>query len=216
MATGWRAQYYRYKDLFLNIATLYKQRRDLRAFLELVLSLSTVIIFIVFALKPTAVTIISLYNQIKNKEDTLNSLNQKVSNLKTANNVFNKNKSFISNIDAAIFTGPQPDTISKQILGLSSKNSVNLLGVSVGQITLIGKSTVPKDASVKPLPGNALSMPISISVKGTYPNLLAFIKGLENLRVPVKIDSLAINSSQVEGGSVIVGTITARVPYIGK
>ncbi len=216
MATGWRGQYYRYKDLFLNIVNLYKQRRDLRAFLEVVLSLSTVIIFVVFALKPTAVTIISLYNQIKNKKDTLNSLNQKVANLKTANNVFAKNENFIPDIDAAIFTYPQPDAISKQVLGLATKNSVNLLGVSVGQITLIGKSTVSKDPSVKPLPGNALSMPISISVKGNYPSLLTFIKDLENLRIPVKIDSLAINSSQTEGGSVIVGTITARVPYLGK
>ena len=71
MALGWRGQYYRYKDYFLNIVALYKQRRDLRAFLEVILSLSTVIIFVVFALKPTALTIISLYNEIKVKKDTL-------------------------------------------------------------------------------------------------------------------------------------------------
>jgi hypothetical protein len=216
MATGWRAQYYRYKDLFLNVVTLYKQRRDLRAFLELILSLSTVIIFVVFALKPTAVTIISLYNQIRTKQDTLNSLNQKIANLETANVVFNKNKNFITDVDTAIFTGPEPDTVSKQILGLSSKDSVSLLGISVGQITLVGKNIAPKDPSAKPLPGNALSMPVSISVKGNYPGLLTFIKDLENLRIPTRIDSLTINSSQTEGGSVIVGTITLRVPYLGK
>jgi hypothetical protein len=216
MATGWRTQYFRYKDLFLNVVALYKQRRDLRAFLELVLSLSTIIIFVVFALKPTAVTIISLYSQIRNKQDALNSLNQKVSNLQTANNVFNQNKGFIPDIDAAVFTNPEPDTTSKQILGLASKNSVSLLGVSVGQIMLIGKSAASKDSSTKPLPGNALSMPVSISVKGSYLGLLAFIKDLETLRIPVKIDSLTINSSQTEGGSVIVGTITARIPYLGE
>jgi Tfp pilus assembly protein PilO len=80
---------------------------------------------------------------------------------------------------------------------------------------LIGKSTAPKDSSIKPLPGNALSIPVSISAKGSYPNLLAFIKDLENLRVPVKIDSLTISSSQTESGSVIVGTVTARIPYLG-
>jgi len=216
MATGWRTQYFRYKGFFLNIVTLYKQRRDLRAFLELVLSLSTIIIFVVFALKPTAVTIISLYNQIKNKQETLNSLNQKVSNLQTANKIFNQNKSVIPDIDAAIFTGPEPDTVSKQILGLASKNSVNLLGVSIGQVMLIGKNTAPKDPSVKPLPGGALSMLVSISAKGSYPNLLAFTKDLETLRIPVKIDSLTINSSQTEGGRVIVVTVTARIPYLEK
>lgn len=216
MATGWRTQYYRYKDLFLNIVVLYKQRRDLRAFLELVLSLSTVIIFVIFALKPTAVTIISLYTQIKDKQETLNSLNQKVVNLQTANNIFNKNKNVIPDVDTSISTNPEPDTISKQILGLAGKDSVSLLGLSIGQVTLIGKNTTPKDSSIKPLPGGAQSMPISISVKGNYPGLITFIKDIEDLRIPVKIDSLTINSSQTEGGSVIVGTITARVPYLGN
>jgi hypothetical protein len=216
MATGWRVQYFRYKDLFLNIVTLYKQRRDLRAFLEVVLSLSTIIIFVVFALKPTAITIISLYGQIKNKENTLSSLNQKISDLQTASKAYNQNKDAVSKINAAIFGIPEPDTVSKQVLGLATKDSVTLLGISVGQITLLGKSTLPKDPSTKPLPENALPMPISISAKGNFSSLLSFVKDLENLRIPIKTDSLTINSSQTEGGSVIVVTIIGRVPYLGK
>jgi hypothetical protein len=216
MPSGWRGQYYRYKDLFLNVVTLYKQRRDLQAFLELILSVSTVIIFIVFALRPTALTIVSLYNQIQEKQKTLDALKQKVTNLQTANNVFEQEKGIIPDIDAAVFGVPEPDTISKQITGLGIKDSVSVLGVSVGQVMLVGKSTIPKDLSLKPLPGNAFSMPVSISAKGDYLNLLTFLKDLESLRVPVKIDSLTVNSSQTEGGSAIVGVITARVPYIGN
>ncbi len=217
MALGWRGQYYRYKDLFLNIVSLYKQRRDLRAFLELILSLSTIIIFVVFALKPTALTIISLYNQIKDKKTTLDSLNQKVSDLQTANKIFNQNQNFIPDVDAAIFGSPEPDTISKQILGLGTKDSVTLLGISIGQVVLVGKSTAPKASTdVKPLPGNALAIPVSISIKGTYSNLLLFVKDFENLRIPSKVDTLTVNSSQTERGSVIVGTITARIPYLGE
>lgn len=217
MALGWRSQYYRYKDFFLNIVALYKQRRDLRQFLEVILSLSTVIIFIVFALKPTALTIISLYNQIKSKQATLNSLNQKIGDLQKASGAFNANQNLIPDVDAAVFDNPEPDTISKQILGLSSKDSVTLLGISVGQVVLLGKNTVAKGSSdFEPLPGGALSMPVSISVKGTYPNILAFVKDLENLRIPCKVDSLAVNSSQNEGEKIIVGTITARVPYLGQ
>jgi cell division protein FtsB len=217
MATGWREQYFRYKDFFLNIVSVYKQRRDIREFLELILSLSTVIIFVIFALKPTALTIISLYNQIQTKRATLNSLNQKISDLQKANSVFNQNQNFVPDIDAAIFTSPEPDTISKQILGLSSKDSIDLLGVSIGQVLLVGKNPTAKNSSdLTPLPENALSMPVSISFRGSYPNLLAFIKDLENLRIPIKIDSLTISSSQTQAGSTIVGVITARVPYLGQ
>ena len=59
MATGWRGQYIRYRGFFLNIVDLYKKRADLRAFLEVILSISTVTIFLLFALKPTMLTIVS-------------------------------------------------------------------------------------------------------------------------------------------------------------
>jgi len=77
MATGWKGQYFRYKGFFPKFISLYKQRRDLRAFLELILSLSVIIILSVFALKPTVLTIVSLYKEINSKRDTLALLNQK-------------------------------------------------------------------------------------------------------------------------------------------
>jgi Tfp pilus assembly protein PilO len=217
MATGWKGQYYRYRELFLNIISLYKQRRDLRAFLELTLSLSTIIIFVIFALKPTILTILSLYGQINDKKNTLESLNQKVSALQKANNIYSQNKNSIPTVNTAIFTNPEPDTVSKQILGLASKNGVDLLGMSVGQLMLLGKTTAAKTLiNTKPLPDSAQAMSISISVKSTYTNLTNFIKDLENLRVPVKIDSLTINSSQTQEGGIIVSVITARVPFTGQ
>jgi len=217
MATGWRGQYYRYRDFFLNIVSLYKKRKDLKAFLELVLSLTTIIIFTIFALKPTVLTIISLYNQINNKRDTLNLLNQKISALQKANSVLGQNQNSIPNIEASIFSNAEPDTISKQILGLAQKDGVNLLGISIGQIMILGKSTAPKSNSeLKPLPENAQAMPVSISIKGSYANLTAFIKDLENLRIPIKVDTLTISSSQTQEGSIIVGIVTARVPFLGQ
>lgn len=217
MALGWRGQYYRYKDLFLNIVALYKQKRDLRVFLDVILSLTTIIIFIVFALKPTALTIISLYNEINDKKVTLSTLNQKINDLQTANSNYTQDQSVVSDVDAAIFTNPEPDTVSKQILGLAAKDSVNLLGISIGETILFGKNNLPKSTSLlSPLPGSALSMPVSVSARGNYPNLIQFVKDIENLRIPFKIDSLAINSSTGETGNVIVETITARVPYLGS
>lgn len=216
MQTGWREQYYRYKGFFLDMVALYNRRRDIRAFLEVILSLATIIIFIAFALRPTALTIISLYNQIQEKQKTLNSLTQKISDLQTANAVFNQNQNFISDIDNAIFTNPEPDTVSEQILGLASKDGVSVLGISVGQVAFVGKSIVQRTTSdVQPLPNNTLSMPLSISTRGAYSNTLTFIKDVENLRIPIKIDSLSINSSQTQSGNAIVGVITARVPFIG-
>lgn len=217
MPGNWKKQYFRYRDFFLNIVALYKRRRDLRAFLELILSLSTITIFVIFALKPTLLTIIDLYNQINNKKETLNVLNQKITNLQKANSVFEQYQEVVPQIDESVSTKAEPDTVSKQVLGVASKDNITLLSVSVGQVSIVGKGASSKTSSdVKPLPENAQQMTVSISFRGNYENLKVFIDDLEKMRMSVKVDSLTISSSQTQEGSTIVGTITARVPFIGQ
>jgi len=216
MKQGWREQYYRYRGYFLDILNLYKKRADLHAFVEVILSLSTITIFLVFALKPTTLTIISLVKEIKGKQTTISGLDQKISDLSKAQALFAQNQDSIPNIDIAVGTRPEPDTVSKQIIGLSAKNSVNILGLSIGQVTLIGKPAAVNVASEsKPLPGNTQEMSVSINIQGDYPNMLSFISDLENLRITSKIDLVGINSSEENGVEVINLLVSARVPFLG-
>lgn len=217
MATNWRDQYQRYKNFYLNIQSLYKQRADLRAFLEIILSMSTVTIFLAFALKPTALTIISLYGQIQEKKATTISLAKKLRDLQTANTVFNQNKNAIPDIDLSIGDKPQPSVSVQQIQALAAKDSVDVLGVSVGEVILLGSIPNKKISSdLAPLPGNSQEMPVSISVKGDYPNLNAFLTDLENLRIIINLDVIGINTSENEKGKSIVSIISGRVPFLGQ
>lgn len=217
MALGWRGQYFRYREYFLNILDLYKRRADLRAFVEIILSISTITIFLVFALKPTALTIISLVKEINEKRATLETLNQKINDLATAQTVYAKNKNLIPSVDVAVSTKPNPDVFSKQVIGLAAKDSVNILGLSIEQVTLVGKATPKKtSADLKPLPGSAHEMPVTINAQGDYPALLTFLGDLENLKIISKIDSVSFSTSLTSGQNVIVALISARIPYLGE
>ena len=217
MALGWKGQYYRYREFFLNISSFYKQRADLRAFLEIILSLTTIIIFLLFALKPTVLTIISLLQEINTKQSTIVTLDQKIKDLDTAQTVFTQNQASIADVDVAIGTNPQPDLILQQIEGLANKDSVTLLGASVGQIILVGTTPAKKSSTdIKPLPNGANEMPISISIKGDYPSLIAFMTDFENLRLVTKIDTFTINSTVSDKGQSIVAVVSGRVPFIGQ
>jgi hypothetical protein len=216
MALGWRGSYTRYKEFFLNITELYKKRADLRAFLEIILSLSTVIVLLLFALKPTVLTIIDLLQQIEEKQSTLSALTQKVADLQVAGNLLQRNQGFIPNINVAVPSRPNPNTLSEQALGLAAKNSASILGVSINQITLMGLDTGKGVPGIKPLPANAKEMSFSISVRGAFSNLAAFIRDFENLRMMTKIDSLGITSSVTDKGLVIVAIISGRAPYLGR
>lgn len=216
MAIGWRSQYQRYRGFYLNILALYKQKADIRAFLEIILSISTIIIFLLFALKPTAITIISLYSEIQEKQKTVAVLNQKINSLSTAGSLLAQNKNFIPDINFAVSDLPRPDLISGQVEALAAKDSVTILGISVEQVTVVGSDQTKKTTSLTPLPNNANGMGISISVKGDYPNLVSLLKDIENLRMVTKLDITGISSSVTEKGKSIVAIISGRVPYLGQ
>lgn len=215
MATGWRSSYYRYKELFLNVTELYKKRADLRAFLEIVLSIVAVIIFLLFALKPTALTIISLVQQIKEERVTLAALTQKVNDLQKASGLLSANQKYLNDIDIAVSTYPNPDTFAKQVEGIAAKNNVSLVGITLDNIVLVGKpKTTTTSKDVEPLPGSAYEIPYSIAIRGDYTNIDNFLKNVENLRIISRIDSFTVTSSVSDTGRVIVAVMSGRIPYV--
>jgi len=217
MAVGWKGSYYRYKEFFLNISALYKEKADLRAFLEIVMSITAVIVFLLFALKPTALTIVGLVKQIDEEKQTLSILDQKIKDLATAQTLLNQNQNFIQSIDTAVPSSPNPDMLSKQVQGLASKNSIDVLGIAINQVTLVGNIPTTKNLpDIKPMPEGAHEMSFSVSVRGSYTNLTNFIKDFENMRIATKIDNIGINSSVTDTGRVIVAVISGRIPFLGK
>jgi len=192
MALGWREQYSRYKGFFLNILALYKKRADLKMFLEVILSIITITIFSLFALKPTALTIIALVKEVQGKESLIEKLDQKISNLEKARDTFSQEQSAVPIIESAIPDSPSPDILVGQIEGLAVKNSVGVLGISIGEVALIGNK--------------AKEVSISISITSAYQNLNLMIKDIENLRIPVKIDTLGINAN--------TAIISGKVPIL--
>ncbi|MDP3918237.1 MAG: hypothetical protein Q8Q30_03630, partial [Candidatus Woesebacteria bacterium] len=105
MAQGWRKDYLRYKGFFLDILAIYKSRPNLKVYLELMLSLGTIVIFSIYAIKPTVLTIIELNNEIKSKENIVLLLTQKISDLKIASNILQKESANLEFIDDAVPTG---------------------------------------------------------------------------------------------------------------
>ena len=81
MNQSWRREYLRYKSYFLNVMGRYKERADVKVYLEILLSLATISVFAIFALRPTILTIAGLLKEIETKKETLAKMDEKISNL---------------------------------------------------------------------------------------------------------------------------------------
>lgn len=217
MALGWRGQYLRYQGFFLNIVELYKKRQDLRMFTEVIMSISTIIIFLVFALKPTVLTIISLFQEINVKKDTISQLDQKINALSKAQSLYSQQTSLISIAESSIPDKAKPESFVRQVEAVSSKDSASILGISVGEVTLAGTNPQKiKLSDLKPVSGKSKEMTFSISVSGGFASLNSFLNDLESLRRPLKVDILGINSSLTDKGRVIVAVISGRTPFLNQ
>ena len=217
MALGWRKEYIRYKEYFLNVLTIYKQKEDLRMFLEILLSLATVSFFGAFALRPTLVTIAALLTEINSKEEIVAKLDTKIQNLALATSLMESETARLPLIENAVPASASPETLVRQVEGLAAKNGVNLLGVSLGQVTLLGEvKKVPPEEGVTPLPEDALGISFSVSLSGNYSELLGFLADLEKLRRPLAIDTTGMTTTETEEGKTLVILVSGRAPYIGK
>lgn len=216
MALGWRKEYSRYKEFFLNIIALYRKKQDLRMFLEILLSLTTISFFTIFAIKPTLLTITELYKEIKSKEEIVAKMDLKIQNIAAAQALFAEEPR-TPLAESSVPTGPTPEAFVRQVEGLAFTSSVNLLGVSIGEVTMAGEEKKMPESELTPLSEGASPLSFSLSVTGEYSQLSHFLSELENLRRPIRVDHSGLTSSKTEeGGTKLVLLVSGRVPYLGK
>lgn len=216
MAQGWKKDYTRYKSFFLNVLSAYNSKPNLRIYLELILSLGTIIVFAIFAIKPTILTIIEINNEIKGKEATIAKIDKKIVDLKTASNLLQTQSQNLALIDQAVPSEAELENLIRQIETTAINSSVELKSLTSSELLLKGSQEKKRKVNdVSALPNNPEELPISFSVSGEYQNLFVFLQLIENLRRPVKFDTFIFNTSKsAEDAKTITLTISGRVPFL--
>jgi hypothetical protein len=218
MALGWRKEYSRYKSYYLNILNFYKSKEDLRMFLEIILSLSAISFFSIFAIRPTFLTISTLLKEINSKKEVIAKMDTKIKNLQTARSILDQESLRIPILDLSVPIFPQPQTFVHQIEGIAASAQTQILGIRVDETPLKGNNPVKNSAEkdITGFPADVGGMGFSVSTTGSFQNLFSFLKDLENLRSPVKISILGISLSKVEQGNILTLVVTGKVPYLGE
>lgn len=216
MALGWKKDYLRYKGFFLNILSIYNSKPSLKIYLELFLSLGTVLIFAIFAIKPTVLTILELNKEIQSKKNTVSKLEQKIVSLKTASNLLQNESLNLQLIENAVPGSADVEQFINQLEKLALSHSVVISGFSSSDAIIKGDLNKKKNSdNLTPLPNNANELVVSFSVTGTYQGLYELLQSIENLRRPVKFDSFVFNSSNTaDNEKIIILTVSGRLPFL--
>lgn len=158
--------------------------------LTLVLSLFVMAIFIVFALRPTILSIVTLKKTINTSEETLKKLNAKVIDLQKASSQLETLKPFLPIINKNIPNNGamySPLTTAVEILAIQA--GVKLESETLGSTLLFSRILSPftpnKSQSV-------VSMPFTVRIIGTYPATSMFLTNLLTMERIVGIESITI------------------------
>lgn len=223
MYPGWRKNYLRYKSYFLNVAGQYRERTDVKVYLEILLSLATVIVFSIFALRPTLLTIAELIKEIETKNGTVSIIDSKIQDLSQAQLLNDQQKANISLLKIAIPKEPSPDIFARQIEILTQKHLTPLSSFTIGKTLILGEATSivspqqQESATDPESPSDELNFSVQTKVKITdFSSTSNFLGEVEKLRRPVGINSFAFSSAEdkEKNEKVLIFTITGYLPYL--
>lgn len=164
--------------------------------LTLVLSLFVMAIFIVFALRPTMISIVTLKKTITESESTLAKLKTKITNLQKASSQLDSIKFFLPTLNTSVpNTSAMYAPLTASIEVIATQNQVLVEGESVGSTLLFSRVLSPftpnKSQSV-------ITLPLTIKVSGAYPNAMNFLKDLLSMERLIMVESITITK---EAGS---------------
>lgn len=221
MNPGWRKNYLRYKSYFLNISQSYQERTDIKVYLEILLSLVTIIMFSIFALRPTLLTITQLIKEIETKKELIVKINKKLQDVASAQNIHNQNLAKIQLLDTAIAPQPTIEILARQMEGLLAKHSISMVNLTASKTTIFGAGVEATPKHLTPLPEDSSGLIFSLGLEADleeYPKLFGYLLDFENLRIPLKIDTLSVTTTNVkeENKHNLLLTIGGRLPYLKK
>lgn len=217
MALGWKNQYSKYKDFFLNAYDSYKKKEEARMFLEILLSLSVAAFFTFLALRPTVLTILDLLKTIEEKERIVAVMDEKISNLETARQMYDRNIQTAQMAEVAVPEVPSPDTFSRQVLGLGQGGTVVLGGIAIEKVILSGEIVDQTSGDLESLPEKAHPMDFSLNISSpSFSSMNNFLSGLKSLRIPISLDTYTISSQQEDEIFNLILAVTGRSPYLGS
>ena len=223
MNPGWRNNYLRYKSYFLNVAGSYRERADIKVYLEILLSLATISVFSIFALRPTILTIAELIKDIEAKRETVTKMEEKIRNLSQAQSLYDRERAKIVILKSAIPEKAEALVFARQIEGLSEKHASTVLGITTDEALIkgvdpnIGTASNSKSSqSQEPFPEGAGGLTFSVNTSALpeeYRKIPNFLSDVEKFRRPVQIDYLSITIEEKEEQKTLVLTLEGRLPF---
>lgn len=189
-----------YSTYLAKVSKFY-DKKEVKIYTNLILTLVTISFFALFAIKPTISTIASLAKEIKDQEEVAEKLDQKIKSLQLAKKEYNANKSKLYLINEALPLNPETALFLGQIEILAQENHLELSSVQTEGLAIKGES-IKNEKKIVSKKANP-SFNTQLILTGEYPQIESFLKAINNLRRIVSIENISINKSKKDSTATL-------------
>ena len=196
----------------ISVLQEFYQRPVAKVSIELFLSLSAILFFAIFAIRPTLITMSDLLKEIEDKEKLDKQLSQKIAALSTVQPLYLQLQTQLSVLDQAIPSSPQLIYTLKIIEKIASDLQLVITNLAVADIP----QEVATNQPALPLTSfERIEVPIIIDLTGSYPDIRQFIESLQAYRRSFVIDTIIFTTKELRGSRKLKVRITVSAPYYG-
>jgi len=189
----------------------------IRTYGSTIFSLLVMIVFIIFAVKPTVETIFVLQKKLTETKQILDKLTQKTNNLdKAKQNYDNLGQDIKDKISAAIPDNIQLSSVIAVLEQISKNHDASISALQIQPQTIIAKSQNTNDStatdSSNTSSDNVSEISFAVNLTGDYGNLLSVLSDLRNSSRLISLDKISV--SQLSSGSGLFMSISGRAYYL--
>lgn len=162
-----------------------------RVSFELIVSILTVILFALFALRPTLLTMSDLLREIQEKQELDEQLGEKISSLATAQSEFSTYQAQIQALDQAILQNASLEEVAYYLESLLLDSGLGVQRVSFGQIPV-------QVSPVSENPGQPVltKFQVQIVLDGDLAAFQAFMARVESVKPLFSIDGWSVSPAE--------------------
>lgn len=195
-------KYSRYYTFIKPIAN----NRRVRAYSSLVFSLIAILIFSVFAIKPTISTIIGIQKDVDQKNDSLSKLNAKTTDI--TQGIDNLNKippQTMAKLNNLLPNKTDVTALTDDLVTIAQENEASISALQYQPLDLVGEpNTLNPSPALK-------EISFTLNLQGDYQKVTTLLNAIKSSNRLITIDS--INLNQPESGPLVT-SINARAFYL--
>lgn len=191
-AFNYKEEYERYKKYYLSLEPVLNKPTN-RAYTSVIFSFLAVSLFGWYAIRPTMQTIFTLKREISDRTTVDKQMEDKISALIEAQAAYDNVQNVLPVLSDALPQNSAPADAAVQLRGLADDTGVTVVALSVPTVNLSEKSVKTSN----PTAGKVVSVPINISVSGTYAQVKSYLEGIPNLLRITQITGLTFSPKKL-------------------